>query len=489
MPETDFKETKRYKEGFRSLIAELPVPGLVGYGFTLIIEVLLTEGLYYLLPHFPLARYPIPYVLVMMLVAYLFGEGPAILAFLLGIVLYGYFFVGTPHALWPLAVDPMGWASWVAFLMGTAIVGFATLQMRRSKGNIQRLLLQVEDELTERVQAENALVESEELYKKLAVSAELGRSQLEAVINSIAQGVFVLDTEGRIITMNPAVMKLYNGSAADVIGHRLDSLIGKSDISCLDGSPAPSIPDLVGRVTRGETIENLELLTTRRDNGRSFMGSYSASSVMDSSGMPALTVILVSDITERVVSEQRGKELDRHKMEFYRRTLLAATNGRLVITDESSIAEIAGEPAVSWDITSAGDIAAIRHRIADIADEHGMDDLRINRFIVSIGEAATNAVKHAKSGKASVHQTAYSMIFIVSDRGAGIATLNLPDLALRERYSTAGTLGMGYKVILSFCDKVYLSTSPDGTTVALEMRYREPEGLLIDDMAALQYAR
>ena len=58
---------------------------------------------------------------------------------------------------------------------------------------------------------------------------------------------------------------------------------------------------------------------------------------------------------------------------------------------------------------------------------------------------------------------------MVSDHGRGMEALTLPEVALVRGYSTAGTLGMGYKAVLSVADKVYLATGPDGTTVAVEM--------------------
>ena len=73
------------------------------------------------------------------------------------------------------------------------------------------------------------------------------------------------------------------------------------------------------------------------------------------------------------------------------------------------------------------------------------------------------------------------LLFVVSDQGPGIPALTLPDVALRRGYSTAGTLGMGYKIMTSFGDRVYLATGPEGTTVAIEMRL-QPEELSLADL-------
>gem|GEM_PF-1485515 len=124
----------------------------MGYIVTLLFEALLTIGLLALLPYFPLGSLPIPYVLLMMLVAYLYGEGPAIIAFVVGLFVYDYFFVPPVHTLWPLDMKPEGWVRITAFFLGTSIVGFATLLMQRSNRRIQRLV--------EKVNRQSALLET-----------------------------------------------------------------------------------------------------------------------------------------------------------------------------------------------------------------------------------------------------------------------------------------------------------------------------------------
>jgi anti-sigma regulatory factor (Ser/Thr protein kinase) len=82
---------------------------------------------------------------------------------------------------------------------------------------------------------------------------------------------------------------------------------------------------------------------------------------------------------------------------------------------------------------------------------------------------STNALKHAGSGQASLHKPNDELIFVVSDHGPGIEAVTLPEVALVRGYSTAGTLGMGYKAVLSIADRVYLATGPGGTAVAVAM--------------------
>ena len=122
----------------------------------------------------------------------------------------------------------------------------------------------------------------------------------------------------------------------------------------------------------------------------------------------------------------------------------------------------------------------------DAARAIGTGDPRLGELIVAVGEAIMNVVRHAKTGTASVHRTDTSLIVVVCDHGPGIPALTLPDIALREGYSTAGTLGMGYKIMIRFADGVCLATDDAGTCVCIEMKFdpdTQAEQLAVHAMA------
>lgn len=185
-------------------------------------------------------------------------------------------------------------------------------------------------------------------------------------------------------------------------------------------------------------------------------------------------VHLYSRERERTAEVLRAEE---EKLAFYRRTIAAATGGKLIVTDGHDIEKVAGPAVASWEIRVADDIRGIRGDIERIASDMGFDQSRCERLGIALGEAITNVLKHAGEGEASLHKTDDGVIAVVSDRGPGIPALALPDVALTRGYSTAETLGVGYKVMIEFTDRVYLATGADGTTVALEMKYRPPEVL------------
>lgn len=176
---------------------------------------------------------------------------------------------------------------------------------------------------------------------------------------------------------------------------------------------------------------------------------------------------------QRRLAEERERAAQDQKREFYRRTILAATGGKLVIAEPDEIERIAGPPIRAWDIAKPDDLGQIRSEIRRLAAEQGMADSNIQALVGCAGEAMTNAHKHAGCGRVSLHKLPDSLMVAVSDTGPGIEALLLPDLALTRGYSTAASLGMGYKVMIELADRLYLATGPDGTTVAIEKELRE----------------
>lgn len=183
----------------------------------------------------------------------------------------------------------------------------------------------------------------------------------------------------------------------------------------------------------------------------------------------------VQDVTEIKRAQEAAVAAEESKVEFYRRSISAATDGRFEITDRSEIEKIAGPAIASWQIDKPEDLIDVRHGVADKAEAAGMDPSVVGKFVLAVGEAATNAIKHAGGGTASLHRSGDSLFFMVEDQGPGMETLSLPEVALRTRYSTAGTLGVGYKVMMKTADRVYLATGPEGTAVGVQMSLHPSE--------------
>ena len=529
------------------------LPAWIGYAATIAIVAALTGILILIQPYLPLARYPSPYILIIMLVAYLFGEGPAVLAFFLGLFAFDYFFVPPFHTPLPHAETPMGWAALLAFLLGATIVGIATVIMRRSRRRIERIAneLRKNQEDLNRAQAvahtgswrldvrRNELLWSDETYRIFGIPKETPMTY-ESFLASIhpedrdyvdrkwtaALHGEPYDIEHRIVVDNtvkwvheraelefeqggllggfgtvqditevkkaeenllrekefseslinslPGVFYLFdkmgnylrwNRNLEEVSGYSPQEISVMSPQDFFSSEDRKIVDDAMNQVfTEGQVSVEADLVTK---SGRRISYFFTGLRVFID-GVPYLIGSGI-DITERKKAEEELKAEQEHKLDFYRRTIMAATDGKLVITERPEIERIAGPPVASWEIHGAEEIKIVRHGVEEVAQSIGLDEPRLGQFIVAVGEAATNAIKHAGGGFASVHRTDDCVMLVVSDRGPGIPALTLPEVALRRGYSTAGTLGMGYKVMIQFTDRVYLATGMEGTTVAVMM--------------------
>jgi anti-sigma regulatory factor (Ser/Thr protein kinase) len=180
-------------------------------------------------------------------------------------------------------------------------------------------------------------------------------------------------------------------------------------------------------------------------------------------------VAFVLDITERKRAENALLEVDAFNRDFYRRTILLATGGKLEIVEPKDLEAPRGKPAGRWAVASCEEYSASIRHARDVGQSLGLAGQKLHDFMSCVGEMMSNAMKHAGSGEAACYETDSSVIFVVADKGPGIPAINLPDIAFVHGFSTKGTGGLGFKLIIDCADKVYLATGPHGTTLAVEI--------------------
>ncbi|NIM07285.1 MAG: PAS domain S-box protein, partial [Armatimonadetes bacterium] len=164
-------------------------------------------------------------------------------------------------------------------------------------------------DVTERKRAAEALAEAEAKYRSL--------------VEESLVGVCIIQ-DGRFKYVNPRL--------ADIFGYTREEMLSKENVLDL---VVPEDRTLVAENIRkrieGE-IETIHYVTRGlRKDGRvihiEVLGTRT-----EYEGKPAIIGSLL-DITERKMAEQKRQELEANKREFYRRTILAATGGRLVISE------------------------------------------------------------------------------------------------------------------------------------------------------------
>ncbi|MBI3924782.1 MAG: ATP-binding protein, partial [Armatimonadetes bacterium] len=153
--------------------------------------------------------------------------------------------------------------------------------------------------------------------------------------------------------------------------------------------------------------------------------------------------------------------------EQLREILRVETGGKLRLVSAHEL-EVDGDVVFRQPLEDMRATSVFRGRLRDLCRDLRMDPEAGFELELAAGEAAANAVKHAGAGWAEVYYAAGRLVVRIGDCGRGIQPVDLPDSVLSAGHSTAGTLGVGYTLMLGLVDVAWLSTGPDGTVVQLQ---------------------
>lgn len=179
----------------------------------------------------------------------------------------------------------------------------------------------------------------------------------------------------------------------------------------------------------------------------------------------------VRDISERKAAEAERRALEQcleeNKRKFYRETVLSVTSGKLDICETRDVKAYISSAQTKIDVRDASDVGMVRTEIDAFMSGHGLNEADLAAYMIGVGEAITNALKHGNGGRVYVGKMDNCVWVGVRDRGPGIASLILPRAVLWRGFSTKPSLGMGYWIMLEVADRILLKTGTHGTTVVL----------------------
>lgn len=162
---------------------------------------------------------------------------------------------------------------------------------------------------------------------------------------------------------------------------------------------------------------------------------------------------------------------------FLRDVLASVTEGRLHLchsdADLPTRLPDASRPVV---LSPTGGLSELRQVAKLAALSQGFAPDRWQDLLTAVGEASMNAAVHGNGGTGRVFAGGQGTVQVwVEDQGQGIDVENLPRAALAKGYTTAGSLGHGMKMMLETADRLWLLTSPSGTTVVIEQDRLPPK--------------
>jgi PAS domain S-box-containing protein len=147
------------------------------------------------------------------------------------------------------------------------------------------------------------------------------RRQHELILNSVGEGVYGLDLEGRVTFVNPAAAKMIGWDINDLIGQSMHSVLHHSKP---DGRPYPIHHCPIYQAFRDGRIHRANTEVFWRKDGSSFPVEYISTPLQDQHGEVVGTVVTFQDITQRKWAE----------------TLLQRTNEELELKVRDRTAEL-----------------------------------------------------------------------------------------------------------------------------------------------------
>ncbi len=134
--------------------------------------------------------------------------------------------------------------------------------------------------------------------------AERAHAQLEAVFQSLNDGVVVTDVSGEAVLFNEAAVRLFGYAGGDEMRRQFRRRAEDFELSTIDGLVLGREEFPSARVLRGETLAGLELRVRRRDGSLDRLVSFSGAPV-HVNGSVATAVLVARDMSARQAAEQQ----------------------------------------------------------------------------------------------------------------------------------------------------------------------------------------
>ena len=306
----------------------------------------------------PVLGYGAPLYIVLspaiVIVAVLLGIGPGLFGALLGVVLVELFFVDPPHRFSLSAALAVRWG--ISLLSGF-VLGWIGQRLRSSHAQVkahveaarvaEQTMGQTMDELAASRRAALNLMEdaiaarerAEQINLKLHLLQEkekadairLARAQSAAnTLRAMHEGVLLLELDGTILFVNPAVEQVTGLAGRDIVGRNLASLL----LTFLRGDDLQQAQHGLGLLRLGQTQEYATMLL-RRPDGTSYhiLPSVSVMDAQEEDGGRRLAVLTLKDVSELHKASRQLEDSERK----YRELVENANSIIMRITPEHNI--------------------------------------------------------------------------------------------------------------------------------------------------------
>ena len=203
----------------------------------------------------------------------------------------------------PLMAGPQSSISEVPLVVGLLAVSLLALMLYLTR--------------TARRVAKKAVADNRELKQQIAELKRAGEtlSRLAAIVESSDDAIIGTTLEGIITSWNAGAERIYGYAAQAVTGRSISILVppDRSD----------EVPEILGRIQRGESVDHYETVRVRKDGERLYI-SLTASPIKDAAGSITGAAVIARDVTEHQQAElalrQANEKLARGLGELEQRT-------------------------------------------------------------------------------------------------------------------------------------------------------------------------
>lgn len=292
----------------------------------------------------------------------------------------------------------------------------------------------------------------------------------DRAIAAASNGILICDPhqdDAPVIYCNPAFTAMTGYPPEEVLGRNCRFLQGEGT----DDLYVQQVRDCLREGREGQVI-----LRNYRKDGTPFWNELTISPVRDEGGHLTHFIGVQTDITERREAEEALRRIVARQQSLLRDVFASVTEGKLrLCASADDLPPPHTRFADPVPLSRTGGIRELRQHVVRACAAASIPAARCDDLETAVGEAAMNAVVHAATGTGHVFTHERGTVQVrVEDEGRGIALSDLPNATLRRGYSTAGTMGHGFKMILTTVDRVHLLTGGAGTTVVMEQDRAAP---------------
>jgi diguanylate cyclase (GGDEF)-like protein/PAS domain S-box-containing protein len=170
---------------------------------------------------------------------------------------------------------------------GTVMWGHLSASLTRDEDGVPKYFISVVKNIDARVRALDDLQRS--------------RWRLQAVLESLAEGVIVFGPDSTLLEINSAARDMFEYRSRAEVSSKLADLDQLMDVWTLDGTPVPPSDWPVTRLLAGQGVSDVRLTLRQKRSRRTWVASFSGTIVRAAPG--PLAVLTVRDISQQKAAE------------------------------------------------------------------------------------------------------------------------------------------------------------------------------------------